>query len=205
VAVQHPERPVRPARRQHAGSVVQTLAALSMTVGRGRAARTLAAAAELTNADKVVDIGCGTGAAVRHAARHAAGAIGIDPSAPALRLARRIALRGHVRNTAWLAATAEALPLAEGSATVAWALHSLHHWDDRLAGLREIHRVLSPGGRMLLAERQLGHERSHSHGLTLAQATDLARQAVAVGFVEVATETRKSGSQTLVIVRAHRA
>jgi SAM-dependent methyltransferase len=91
------------------------------------------------------------------------------------------------------------------AATVAWALHSLHHWDDRLAGLREIHRVLSPGGRMLLAERKLGREGSHSHGLTLAQAADLARQAVAVGFAEVATETRTSGSQTLVIVSARRA
>ncbi len=47
----------------------QILTVLSMTAGRGPLARAVADAAELTPADRVVDIGCGPGTAVRHAAR----------------------------------------------------------------------------------------------------------------------------------------
>jgi trans-aconitate methyltransferase len=39
-----------------------------MTAGRGPSARTAADAAGLTSADRVVDLGCGPGTSVRHAA-----------------------------------------------------------------------------------------------------------------------------------------
>ena len=192
-------------RSRHARStVLGTIAALSMTIGRGSGARAIADAAGLLPSDRVLDIGCGPGAAVRHAARRAAVATGVDPSPVALSLARRISTLRHIANVAWLAGHAEALPLSDGAVTVAWALHSLHHWDDQQAGLREIHRVLAPGGRLLLAERLLARPRGHSaHGLTRDQAAELAQHLADTGFAEVQTETRQAGRQTLVIVRGH--
>jgi trans-aconitate methyltransferase len=50
-----------------------------MTAGHGPRVRAVADAAELTAADRVVDVGCGPGTAVRLAARRAAIATGIDP------------------------------------------------------------------------------------------------------------------------------
>jgi len=89
---------------------------------------------------------------------------------------------------------------------VAWALSSVHHWEDRAAGLREIRRVLEPGGRMLLAERRArpGAHGHAAHGLTRAQADDLTRDAAAAGLAGTRAVIQKAGHRTLVIVRGER-
>ena len=46
--------------------------------------------------------------------------------------------------------TAENLPVPEHSATVVWSVATVHHWADVTAGLAEVRRVLSPGGRFLV-------------------------------------------------------
>ena len=79
-----------PSGPEIAGWAYQIVTALSMTVGRGPLARAVADAAQLTPADRVIDIGCGPGTAVRHAARRGAAATGIDPDPAMLRLARWI-------------------------------------------------------------------------------------------------------------------
>jgi hypothetical protein len=62
------EQPAR-AVYQHGqpGAAGQILVALSMTVGRGRAARAVAEVAGPRDEDVVLDIGCGPGTAVREA------------------------------------------------------------------------------------------------------------------------------------------
>jgi ubiquinone/menaquinone biosynthesis C-methylase UbiE len=36
---------------------------------------------------------------------------------------------------------------------VVWAISPAHHWAGVVAGLRELHRVLERGGRLIIAER----------------------------------------------------
>jgi len=55
----------------------------------------------------------------------------------------------------FLAASAEPLPLPDASVDVAITTMSFHHWKDRAAGVREIARVLRPGGRFCLADATL--------------------------------------------------
>jgi ubiquinone/menaquinone biosynthesis C-methylase UbiE len=117
-----------------------------MTMGRGPAARTVADTAGLTTADHVADIGCGPGTAIREAARRGATATGVDPSPVMLRLARLIISFRQVHNVTWLQGRAEAVPVPDDTATIAWAPSSAHHWGDRAAGLRQIRRVLAPAG-----------------------------------------------------------
>ena len=185
------------------GRAYQVITALSMTAGRGPLARTVADAAGLTPADRVVDIGCGPGTAVRLAARRAATATGIDPAPAMLRLAHWSTAIWRSPNVNWLQGRAEKLPLPDGQATVAWAISSAHHWEDRGAGISEAGRILAPGGCLVLAERlaKPGARGHAAHGLTRDQATDLTRQLTAAGFRQVELHIAKAGHGTLVIVR----
>jgi ubiquinone/menaquinone biosynthesis C-methylase UbiE len=178
------------------------LTAASMTIGRGAAARAVAKEAGITADDKVIDIGCGPGTAVRQAARRGATATGVDPAPVMLRLARWISAFRQVGDVTWLDGRAEALPLPDGQATIAWALSSVHHWDDRVAGLSEARRVLGPAGRVVLAERLAKPAaRGHAaHGLSHGQAEDLAGEMTAAGFTGVHIQTRRAGRRNLVII-----
>ena len=48
-------------------------------------------------------------------------------------------------------ADVSALPLSGATFDCAYALHSHMYWPSLIGGISEIHRVLSPGGRLLLA------------------------------------------------------
>ncbi len=184
-----------------------TITVASMTVGRGSLARAAADAAELTPADRVVDVGCGPGAAVRCAARRAATATGIDPDPAMLRLARWITALRRSPNVDWLEGRAEKLPLADAQATVAWAINSVHHWEDRGAGIGEAWRILAPDGRLVLVERQAkpGARGHAAHGLTRDQAEDLTRELTAAGFDQVRMDLIEPGHRTLLAIRGAKA
>jgi ubiquinone/menaquinone biosynthesis C-methylase UbiE len=173
-----------------------------MTVGRGKRARAVADLAKIVGGDRVLDIGCGPGAAARLAARRGAAVIGVDPSTVMLRFARWISAVKRARGIDWRVGRPEALPVEDGSVTVVWAISTFHHWDDPAGGLGEIRRVLTPGGRVVLAERLVAPgARGHAaHGLTGDQAEALAAGLAAAGFTEVHDVTRRAGRRTLVVV-----
>jgi SAM-dependent methyltransferase len=189
-------------RRNPLEKIYDIVTALSMTIGRGPAARAVAAVAALAPADRLVDVGCGPGTAVREAVRRGAHATGVDPSPEMLRLARSISRLQRLADVTWLEGRAENLPLPEGAATVVWSLSSVHHWSDRSAGLREAHRVLEPGGRIVIADRVVrpGARGLAAHGVTLEDAAEMARTAETAGFGDVRTMTRRAGRRELVIV-----
>jgi len=180
-------------------------AGLAMAVGRGRVASLVADAAALGPGDRVVDVGCGPGRFLREAAERGAEAVGVDPSPRMRRMATRFTPARLRPKVTVLDGSAERLPLEDRSATAAWAVASVHHWADVEAGLAELHRVLAPGGRLLLAER-LARPRgwfSH-HALTWEGAERLAARAAAAGFVDAAAERRSLGRYRLALVRARR-
>lgn len=165
------------------------VAALAFTIGRGEAADLAIALTGTGPGDDVVDIGCGPGVAVRRAAgRGAASVVGVDPAAVMLRVARPLtSVRPHARQVCYLEGAAEALPLPDDSATVAWSLSTVHHWRDVDAGLAEVRRVLQPSGRFLAVERRAepGATGHASHGWTEDQAELFAARCHAAGFPAV--------------------
>lgn len=182
------------------------VAALTFTVGRSGDA---ALAVDLTgtgHGDDVVDIGCGPGVAVRHAAARGASAVGVDPAPVMLRVARALTRSRWPGGRAprYLEGTAEALPQPDGSATVAWSLATVHHWRDIDGGLAEARRVLRPGGRLLAVERRVapGATGLASHGWTDAQAATFAEQCRAAGFTDVEVGRHIAGRRKLVSVLA---
>lgn len=153
--------------------------------------------------DRVVDIGCGPGGAVREAARRGARATGVDPAPVMLRLARTFTRDASIE---WAEGTAESVPLPDGSATVLWSLATVHHWQNVGIGLGEARRLLAPKGRLLAIERRVqpGATGLASHGWTQQQAESFAAQCRTAGFADVAIGQHGHGRRAVWTVRATR-
>jgi SAM-dependent methyltransferase len=193
----------------HAGhpgfaGVTGLLAGLTMIVTGSTVARLIADLAAVSNADNVVDVGCGPGSAVREAARRGARVTGVDPAPVMLRLAQ--ALTRDRPGISWAEGRAEDLRLRGGSATVAWSLATIHHWLDVTAGLAEVKRVLAVGGRFFALERQVrpGATGLASHGWTDQQAEAFTAQCQAAGFEDVRVERHTLGRRAVLVIRAIR-
>jgi ubiquinone/menaquinone biosynthesis C-methylase UbiE len=184
--------------------VAGLVAGLTMLVGAGATARLAVVLAGVTSDDHVVDVGCGPGTAVREAARRGASVTGVDPAAVMLRLAK--ALTRENAAITWVGGAAEKLPQPDGSATVVWALATVHHWKDVTAGLAEIRRVLAPGGRLVAVERHTrpGATGLASHGWTDEQAERFAELCREAGFEQVRVGTHKPGRRAVLAVDAVR-
>jgi SAM-dependent methyltransferase len=91
----------------------------------------------------ILDVGCGTGANLEMLAKFG-DAEGVDVSGEALAFCRNRGL-DRVKQ-----GEAERLPYADKSFDLVTALDVVEHLDDDLLGLREMRRVLRPGGHALL-------------------------------------------------------
>ena len=182
-----PEVPDHPAHHRSYGPVLGTLMALWLSVDRRSVAEFVADLVELAPSDRIVDVGCGPGTAARVAARRCMTVTGVDPAPEMLRVARYLnALRGS-RNVTLMQGPAEHLPLPDESATVVWALRSVHHWNNRIEGLAEAQRVLCPNGRLLVYEPLIKPGRPG--GMTSDQFDQMKGEAEKAGFAEVSGES----------------
>lgn len=136
-------------------------------------------ALELAEHVTIVDIGCGTGAALRHAASQVnrGKLIGIDPVPRMLEIAADLtkAHTAHER-IEYRLGSAESLPVEDDSADWVLAFDSLDHWQDVDQGLSEAKRILRPQGRFALVKDK---GVPSAHGDSSAMASKLE----AAGFV----------------------
>jgi len=100
----------------------------------------------------ILDVGCGTGRLLRRAYRYwpEAQLIGVDPAPGMIEKAKLL-----TPNATFYTSMAEALPLQDNSVDLALSTTSFHHWQDQAAGVREIARVLRPGGYFMLVDISL--------------------------------------------------
>ena len=107
-------------------------------------------ALELSPADRLLDVGCGTGAASRQAARIGATVVGVDLSPKMIREAVERA-RG-LSNVEFEIADVEHLPFANGKFTAVLCSNAFHHYPDPSRAVAEMVRVLTPGGRLAIGD-----------------------------------------------------
>lgn len=103
---------------------------------------------------QVLDVGTGPGYVAFHVAkRHpSAGVVGIDFSRMQVRAAERLRQKKNIGNCRFLKADAMRLPFDPESFDAVVSVGSIKHWPDVCRGLREIRRVLRPGGIVVVSE-----------------------------------------------------
>jgi len=119
----------------------------AMTAGLDGRWRRLAAREVVWPGDRVLDACCGTGDLAIAAERRGGKVVGLDFSERMLERARRKS--GTIE---WVKGDALALPFAEGEFDVATVGFGVRNLDDLEGGLRELARVLRPGGKVAVLE-----------------------------------------------------
>ena len=103
----------------------------------------------------VVDVGCGTGSALRHAAAVVTNGmlIGVDPVPRMVEIAKeKSAEHPAAKRLQFLEGPAEALPVQDDFADFVLAFDSFDHWKNQPLGLAEAHRILRPGGMLIVVK-----------------------------------------------------
>lgn len=95
---------------------------------------------------RVLDVGCGEGRFCRVLAERGAETVGVDPTVSLLERARERHAGGE-----YVECGAESMPFSDGSFDMVVSYVSLCDIPDYRAGIAEMARVLTPGGRMLIA------------------------------------------------------
>ena len=114
-------------------------------------------AAVPANCGVAADLGCGTGVVLERLRFHARELIGVDGSPRMLELARRRFAAagepgGDEAHVSLRIGELEHLPLRDGEAHFACINLVLHHLSEPLPALREIRRILRPGGLLLATD-----------------------------------------------------
>lgn len=100
----------------------------------------------------VIDVGCGAGHASFVAAQQVATVTAYDLSPDMLAVVAQSAQQRGLNNITTQCGSAESLPFADASADVVISRYSAHHWHDVGLALREMKRVLKPGGTVIMMD-----------------------------------------------------
>lgn len=156
---------------------------------------------DFTDNAVVVDIGCGTGSALRHAAGQFSGGalIGIDPIPEMLGYARRnTEAHPEFSRFTFLQGSAENIPQEANSADIILAFDSYDHWVDKQQGFTEVHRVLKAEGQFIVV-KDGGIPEGSKNQSTFAQALS------EHGFAVLSEESISEGDVSFMIWKATRA
>jgi ubiquinone/menaquinone biosynthesis C-methylase UbiE len=145
---------------------------------------------EVHPSDSILEVGSGPGVGLQLAAAraHRGRIAGVDLSGTMLEMA-------HRRNRALIEAgrmeirlgSAEELPFDDAMFDKAMTMNSLHLWPNPVAGLKEIKRILRPGGRIAVAFTRFSY----------TSADKFESQLLDAGFRDVSLHTDEPGTCAL--------
>jgi ubiquinone/menaquinone biosynthesis C-methylase UbiE len=102
--------------------------------------------------ERFVDVGTGVAHTLRRVAPHFRAGVGVDATREMLAAGRGVLARAGVDHTVLVQADATALPISSTSIDVVASRLAAHHFTDAAAALREIARILRPGGLFVLVD-----------------------------------------------------
>jgi ubiquinone/menaquinone biosynthesis C-methylase UbiE len=105
---------------------------------------------DLQPADRVLDLGCGTGWASRRMARVATAGeiVGLDVADEMLRRAEQASR--EFKNIRYVWGSAESVPAKEGTFSKVLSVESFYYYADQGKALDELRRVIAPGGKLFI-------------------------------------------------------
>ena len=130
--------------------------------------------------ERVLDLGFGGGGLIGELLRAGSVPVGVDISEDMIERARR-----RFPGVELHRASAERLPLADGSVDKAASLNSLYFWPGPEGAIAELARVLRPGGRLLLVfepAEELKKWPGHRHGFRLFEVAEVRALIEQAGF-----------------------
>jgi len=152
-------RPLEPG--QSVASVAEVYERYMVPAAFSLWAADLIALLSLQPGSRVLDVACGTGIVARTAVHHTGatgGIVGLDLHAGMLAVARKQEPTG-----AWVQGSATVLPFPTSAFDVVVCQQGVQFFPNRLSALREMHRVLRPGGRVaLVVWGPLAHNPGHA-------------------------------------------
>jgi len=109
------------------------------------------AAEQVASPGAILDVGCGTGKLLKSARTRFPGArlVGVDAAEEMVKYAQAST---PDRAIEFRQATAEDLPFPDASFDLVFSTMTFHHWSNQARGSAEVARVLTAGGRWLLAD-----------------------------------------------------
>lgn len=154
----------------------------------------------------VLDIGSGAGGAALTLVReHGAGAVvGADVQPELVERARALAAAAGLTDRVWFALVEPGpLPFPDASFDVVFSKDAIIHVADKAAIYGEAHRVLRPGGRLLVSDWLRGADdeltaqvdafvEEAGHGFAMATLAETAGFVEQAGFVDVEAEDRRA-------------
>ncbi len=108
--------------------------------------------AQASSHERCLDVATGPGHTALRIAESAGQVIGIDIAGGMIAAARRQSAERGIRNAFFHLADVQALPFSDQSFDLVTCRIAAHHFSDLPRGLREIFRVLKPGGRFVLED-----------------------------------------------------
>jgi demethylmenaquinone methyltransferase/2-methoxy-6-polyprenyl-1,4-benzoquinol methylase len=103
---------------------------------------------DIERGDRVLDVGCGTGFGTEGLLQHTDDVHGLDQSVHQMQQAwKKFGKRDRVK---FYRGDAERLPFRDGSFDLVWSSGSIEYWPNPVDALREIRRVVKPGGQVLV-------------------------------------------------------
>jgi arsenite methyltransferase len=159
---------------------------------------------ELKPADRVLEIGFGGGVTLPSLLRGASFVGGVDRSPDVVKRAKQ-KFPEDVRagRADFRVGTAEALPFEAGSFEKACTVNTVYFWTSLRAGFAEIHRVLSPGGRVVvgfLPKENMDRMDLPTDVFKTRSPDDVIAALVETGFFDVRCERPKLNTAWVVIV-----
>ena len=147
-------------------------------------------------ADRMLDVGCGTGRFAITVAPLVGQVVGVDLTAAMLEQARQSQAAAHVDNIEWQQADVSALPFSDGEFTLVTSSAMLHHVASPARVVAAMRRVCAPGGRIFISDLTPKREKaaafdaieilrdpSHTHAMTQAELRAIGTE---LGLTEIA-------------------
>jgi ArsR family transcriptional regulator len=100
----------------------------------------------------IADLGAGEGSSALLLSQRAVRVIAVDTSAKMIEVARDQALRAGVQNVEYRLGDIEEIPIDSSTVDLAFFSQSLHHALHPARAIAEAHRILAPGGRILILD-----------------------------------------------------